>query len=158
MPKLLRFVAWAQIITGAIVAVWSIFSLYLDTDALFFESLFIILGLWSCVAGTLLLKASKLGWYSSVLLQLIQLPSFSLGMTQYRLGLGALLRFGIEIPMVSGEGGYFSLVANSGFVTDYSVSFGQVLDEYYLSINVVALVFLMTLLRNRPARNHASGT
>jgi|GEM_PF-6605906 len=70
----------------------------------------------------------------------------------YRLGLGAFLTLGVNVPEIDSARGKVSALINFGLGTDFMVSFGSALEEQYVAFNIVALILLVSLLRNRPAR------
>jgi len=165
MNKSLKFVSWFEIVGGALAIAYSIFLAYVfqfSLPALVGAVILTLAGVLSIVAGIMLLKSRKAGWYLSLLAQLIQLPVFSLGIALWRLGLGAFSAIGFDIPKISSTGGHLAALIEFNLGGSFLFSLGRELDEQYFAVNVVALVLLCLLFFNRKLAtnltHHSSGT
>ena len=165
MNKSLKFVSWFEIIGGVLAIAYSIFLAYFfqfALPALVGAAVLTSAGVLSIIAGFLLLKSKKVGWYLSLLTQLIQLPVFSLGIALWRLGLGAFSAVGFDIPKISSTGGHLAALIEFNLGGSFLFSFGRELEEQYFALNVVALVLLCLLLINRKSltnlTHRSSGT
>jgi hypothetical protein len=165
MNKSLKFVSWFEIVGGVLAIAYSIFLAYIFQfafPALVGAAVLTSAAVLSIIAGFLLLKSKKVGWYLSLLTQLIQLPVFSLNIALWRLGLGAFSAVGFDIPKISSTGGHLAALIEFNLGGSFLFSLGRELEDQYFAVNLVALVLLCLLFFNRKQTtnltHHSSGT
>lgn len=149
MSKLLRLVAWLEVLTGVFMII-DIGPAFLSSNGnvavTLDKGLFIALGTLGLLAGIGLFRSSKLAWRGSLLVQLLQIPVFLIGTIQYRPGLGAFVPLGVNIPATGNVSALFEFTLG----VDFIVSARALNDQPYVAVNLAALGCLMILLRAYP--------
>ncbi len=106
MNKRLKFIAWFEIASGIIGAVYVLLfggALLQAPGGMWALLLFGAVALVSFFAGLLLLKTKQAGLLLSRFVQVIQLPVVSFTPLLYYLGLGLFFGFGVYVPTVKGN-------------------------------------------------------
>ena len=150
MNKMLRLVAWAEILAGVFMLMdvaGTLFSSGASSDEPLGRAIFIGLGTLSLFAGIGLLRSSKLAWLGSVALQIFLMPAFFFSTTHFRPGLGFFIPLGIEMPAAGGASPLYEFSLG----VDYIVSLAALPGQQYLAVNLAALACLIVLLSRRPA-------
>ncbi len=105
-----------------------------------FVALFIV----SVIAGVMLWKKSAMGFYLSSIIQLLQIPYFSISGLGYQFFTSAYFFLGIQFANSKVEPTY-----EIGLGSGFGFSIHPQHAEIYLILNIFALVILIYLLRNR---------
>ena len=137
MNKLVRLVAWVQIISGGFML--------LDVAGMLFSanglhawtvgrSAIIGFGTLGLVAGNALLRSSALAWEASLLLQLLQIPVFLIGAILYRPGVGAFIPLGVTLPDV----GNASILFEFTLGVEFDIALDTVHGQPYVAFTVTS--------------------
>jgi hypothetical protein len=151
MNKLLRLVAWCEILTGTFMLIHLVGfrPALLGNAAWLKEGTLIGLGMLGLLAGSALFRRSKSGWGASVALQVLLIPVLCLGAIVFRPGLGLFLPFGVNLPAAASASSLFEFSLG----VDFAVSLGAVQAQQYVAVNLAAVACLAILLQNRPVAN-----
>ena len=149
---MIKSVGIIELIGGVVTSIYAAYAMAtLDATAatrLIFAILLLV-SIASATAGTLLLRRHRLGVLLSAVLQVIQLPAFSVASTVYYLGLGLFMAFGLYLPQVSSSSLHLSLHWQFGLGTDFLVRLGEPAEEQYVAVNLVALALLALLWQSK---------
>lgn len=148
MSRFNRILAVHQLVGGVVGLVFG--ALYFSNLGSLFGTFFLLVGVASCVAGILAWKESNHASTVSVAVQALQVPAVVLPSISYKLGLGVVLITGPQFA-VTGAGGI-----KLGLPTDFRIvgavfesALGGSPDVTMVGANLVALIFLVLIIRNR---------
>jgi len=149
MNKLLRLVAWCEVLTGVFMIFhFTLFPSHRNGVPTLNKGMLFAVGAIGLFAGIALFRPSRLAWLGSVVLQTLLIPVFFIGTILFRPGLGLFVPFGINLPAT----GSASTLWDFTLGVDFMVSVQAVHGQQYLAVNLAAVACLAILLLNRPGK------
>lgn len=148
MIKLLRLVAWFEVLTGVFMigdAALTLFSSSGNSAVGLSKGILIALGTLGLIAGIALFRPSAIAWRASVVLQVLLIPVFLIGTILFRPGLGVFIPFGVNMPGTGSASALYEFTLGVDFAVSLRADHGQP----YVAVNLAALACLVILILNR---------
>lgn len=148
MSRFNRILAAHQLLGGVVGLVFG--ALYFSNLGTVFGTFFLLVSAASCVAGILVWKESSHAYTLSAAVQAIQVPAVVLPSISYKLGLGVVLISGPQFAATAAGGLHVALPTDFRIVgAIFESALGGSPAATMIGANLVALIFLVLVIRNR---------